>query len=98
MSTSLEEKKGLINSSLPFLKKKFNVSKIGIFGSIARNESNIDSDIDILVEFDKIPGLFAFIELENYLTVLLGRKADLVTKNALKPIVKKEVMKDIEYV
>ncbi len=79
------------------LKEKFKVKKLGVFGSFARGESRKSSDVDILVEFAEPVGFFSFIDLENYLSDLLGRKVDLVTKNALKPAIKEEVIKDVIY-
>lgn len=53
----------------PYLKKKYGVSSIGIFGSYIRGEQKKDSDIDILVEFNKSIGLFGLMDVETYLTI-----------------------------
>ncbi|MBU1091021.1 MAG: nucleotidyltransferase domain-containing protein, partial [Candidatus Omnitrophica bacterium] len=58
---------------------------------------NKKSDVDILVSFSKIPDLFEFLRLERYLKELLGIKVDLVTRDALKPIIKQEILKEIVY-
>jgi len=63
---------------------RFSVSRIGIFGSVARGEQTEASDIDILVEFSRPVGFFTFLELEEYLSVHLGAPVDLVTPDALK--------------
>ena len=74
---------------------KYDVKKIGIFGSYARHEENEESDVDILVEFEK-PTLHNFMSLIDYLEGLFGRKVDLVTQKSLspylRPIVEKEVV------
>ncbi|MBC7321195.1 nucleotidyltransferase family protein [bacterium] len=70
---------------------------IGIFGSYVRGEQREESDIDILVEFEegaKI-GLLKFINLENYLSELLGAKIDLVEKLSLKPRLSKHILKEV---
>jgi hypothetical protein len=86
------EVKNIILSRL----KKFDPQKVGIFGSFARGENKKDSDIDILVEFKKIPSLLALIKLENDLSEILGTKVDLVTTGALKnKRIKKSIKKDL---
>ena len=87
-----------IASQLPYLAGKYNVKKLGIFGSVSRGEDREGSDIDMLVEFKSPIGFFDFIRLENYLTKTVGRKVDLVTKKALKSTIKDDVLKDVIYV
>ncbi len=53
----LEEIKQKIQAIKPELEKKFHVNSIGLFGSVVRSDYNINSDIDILVEFKKTPVL-----------------------------------------
>jgi len=86
------EVKNIILSRL----KKFDPQKVGIFGSFARGDNKKGSDIDILVEFKKIPSLLALIKLENDLSEILGTKVDLVTTGALKnKRIKKSIKKDL---
>ena len=70
---------------------------MGIFGSVARGTNKKGSDLDILVEFDSPIGFFQFIRLEKFLEKVTGRKVDLVSKKALKPFAKKEVLKEVLY-
>jgi predicted nucleotidyltransferase len=81
------------------LKKRYGISKIGVFGSYIRNEAREDSDLDILVEFkrDTDIGLLKFVEIENYLSDLLGVKVDLVEKSGLKPRIGKHILKEVIY-
>lgn len=79
------------------LKQKYHVKEIGIFGSYVRGDQKRKSDIDILVEFEEVPGLFKFIELEDYLTEILGIKTDLVMKDALKPYIGKHILDEVIY-
>ncbi|GEL77054.1 nucleotidyltransferase family protein [Tenuibacillus multivorans] len=80
----------------PILKEEYHVSKIGYFGSYARNEQTDDSDIDILVEFSKPVGL-EFIELKHYLEGALNKKVDLVTARALKPQIRDQILQEVIY-
>ena len=85
----------IIKRHLPDLKREFSVRSLGLFGSYARDDAGKRSDVDILVEFDVVPGLFEFIELENRLGELLGKKVDLVMKDALKPAIGKFILEEV---
>ena len=65
------------------LKDRFGVRRIAIFGSFARSEHTAQSDVDILVEFDRPIG-WEIVDLHDYLESLLSMKVDLVTTGALK--------------
>ncbi|MDP3763641.1 MAG: nucleotidyltransferase family protein [bacterium] len=80
------------------LRETYAVKKIGIFGSTARGEENSTSDVDVLVEFSRPVGMFQFLDLEMFLTKIIGGKVDLVTKQALKPAIKDSVLREIVYV
>ena len=95
---SKEEILKILKDELPFLRTTFKVKKVGLFGSCARGEHVEGSDIDVLVEFEKPIGFFKFIEMENYLSQKLGAKVELVTPDALKPLIKPNVMKEVIYV
>jgi len=69
---------------MPELVKKSDVRKIGIFGSYVSGKQRKRSDVDILVEFDVVPGLLKFIELEDHISELLGEKVDLVRKKSIR--------------
>lgn len=77
------------------LSEKYKVKEIGIFGSYVRGEQKKRSDIDILVEYEEVPDLFKFLELERYLEGLLGLKVDLVRKKALREELKDTIMSEV---
>jgi len=81
------------------LRKEYGVREIGVFGSYARGEYRKDSDLDILVDFeeDAKMDLIKFVELEDYLSDLLGIKVDLVMKSVLKPRIGKHILKEVIY-
>ncbi|MDI6760781.1 MAG: nucleotidyltransferase family protein [Candidatus Brocadiaceae bacterium] len=76
------------------LRKKYAVKEIGIFGSYVKGQQRRKSDIDILVEFEEIPDLLKFIELERYLQRFLGHKVDLVRKQALRAELKDAILRE----
>ncbi len=78
------------------LKQKYNVRKIALFGSFARDETSEKSDIDILVDmpssFDK------FFELKYYLEKNFNREVDLGKFKTLRLLVKEKIEKEILYI
>jgi uncharacterized protein len=88
----------ILRQHLPELRDKYSVNYLGVFGSYVRGEQTKDSDLDVLVQFEKKPGLFKYIELEDYLSELLGVKVDLVMKSALKPNIGKRILNEVEAV
>ena len=80
------------------LKKIYKVKEIGIFGSYVRQEQNKKSDLDVLVTFYETIDLFSFVELENYLSDILGIKVDLVMKEGIKPRLKERILSEAVYV
>jgi uncharacterized protein len=65
--------------------KSFGVKSLAIFGSVARNEANPESDIDILVEFSEPPTFDLYMDLKFDLEDCLSQSADLVSHKMLKP-------------
>lgn len=61
----------------------YHVRSLSIFGSVARDEATEESDVDLLVEFDRTVGLLHFVRLRRFLTELLGTKVDLATPGSL---------------
>jgi predicted nucleotidyltransferase len=94
---SYEPIKTILLENKSYLEKKYHVSKIAIFGSFARGESEPDSDIDILVEFSSPIGL-DFVTLADELESMLQHKIDLVPANAVKPKMMQHIREDIVYV
>jgi len=95
----IEEIKETLTKHKEELRERFKVREIGVFGSYVRGEQKKKgSDIDILVEFEEPIGLFEFMDLEEYLSKLLGTKVDLVSKKALKPRIGEYILKEVVYV
>jgi len=88
----------LLRKNKRVYKKEYGITRMGIFGSVARGEQTEDSDVDIYFEADEI-SLFRMGGLMYDLQELLGVHVDLVhnTKN-LNPHFKQRIEKDIIYV
>ncbi|PSR13132.1 nucleotidyltransferase [filamentous cyanobacterium CCP3] len=71
------------------------VKSLGLFGSVARDEANPESDIDILVEFSKPLGFFQVFDIQYFLEDLLQCSIDLGTINALKEHLRSSVLEDV---
>lgn len=81
----------------PFLIEEYGIKTIGLFGSFSQNEASEDSDIDLLVEYERYLG-WKTIHLGIYLEGIFGRKIDLVSKKALKARIKNSIMEQVLYV
>ena len=74
--------------------KKFGIHSLSIFGSVARDQAHKNSDVDILVDFEKPIGLFEFARLKIYLEEILERPVDLVTPEALRQEMREEILQE----
>lgn len=91
----LSQIRKILRKQLPFLTKRYKVKSLGLFGSYVRKQQGARSDLDILVVFNENPSLLKFIEIENFLSDLLGIKVDLVMKDALKPRIGQRILKEV---
>lgn len=85
----------MLKENYPVLTDEYGVSRIGIFGSVAKGTMTEDSDLDIVVEFKRPIG-FKFVRLVEYLESLFGKRVDVITKDGIKNIRVKEVARNIE--
>jgi len=84
----------LLRENQGYLRDEFGVSRIGLFGSVARDQSKDLSDVDVVVEFSRPIG-FRFMDLADYLEDLLGRKVDLLTSAGIQAIRAQHVAENI---
>ena len=88
----------LLKREKVFLKKKYKIKDIGIFGSYVRGEQTPASDLDIIVDYrDDSVDIFDFLDLKEYLSDLIGRDVDLVMKDGLKPNIGKRILSQVIY-
>lgn len=98
-ATTADQLTDLLTSHRRRLRERFHVEQIGIFGSSVRGDNRADSDIDVLVEFEKgHKDVFNYMRLKAYLEDLLGRDVDLVLKDALKPRLRDRILSEVEFV
>lgn len=78
--------------------RKHHIRRLALFGSVLREDFQRDSDVDVLVEFDRgCPvGLIRLARIERELSELLGRTVDLNTEGFLSPYFRDEVLKEAE--
>lgn len=100
-STVRQETINQLKAQLPYLTTEYGVERIGIFGSVAKNQATDDSDVDLLIEFNQAIG-FRFFDLVDYLEQLLGRRVDILTPAGVNGIrvsrVAQNISEDIIYV
>ena len=93
------EIKKILKKNNDYLEKTFFVKELGVFGSFITGKQSTKSDIDILVTFEKgHKDFFNYMRLKNCMESILGRKVDLVMKEAIKPRLKKSILSEAEYV
>lgn len=78
--------------------ERFGITSIGIFGSFARSEQTLSSDIDMVIEIEKDKkNIHNFLKIKRFLEEELGKKIDLGFEHSLKPIIREKVKKQIIY-
>jgi hypothetical protein len=92
---TLDDIRAELRAMLPELRRRWPVAALGIFGSWARGEQTAASDLDLLVDLDGRIDFFSLLELEEEIGRRLGLEVELVTRPALKPIVRESVLGDL---
>ena len=75
------------------------VERLGVFGSFARDEPTVESDVDLFVEF--APGMKnfdRFMALAHLLEDALQRRVELLTPESLSPYIGPHILREVEYV
>lgn len=91
---SLDEIKQIINENKNFFKTRYFVDKFLLFGSYAKNQQTVDSDIDLLVDFTEPIDMFDFMDLQEFLSHIFRKKIDLGTTSSLKKFIKEPILKE----
>lgn len=82
------------NEQVINLYNKYHVKTLRIFGSMARGESRMNSDVDLLVTFSKPISLLQMVGLERELSTIIGRKVDLLTTKSVSRYLRNRILKE----
>lgn len=82
---------------LPMLSQQYHIKALGVFGSYVRNEQSLESDLDVLVEFDDLSqhSLFSIVGIQHTLSDMLGVSVDLVLRASLKPNIGRCILDEV---
>ncbi len=80
------------------LHDRYKVQRLGVFGSYVRGDIHSGSDVDVLIEFYEPVSLLGLVSLENYISSILGIKADVVPEEDLRAELKDKVLQDVIFV
>ena len=76
---------------------KSHVKSLAVFGSVARDEAQQDSDVDVLVEFSEPVGMFHFMGMKRQLELLLGTSVDLATPDVIRESMREQIFREAIY-
>jgi predicted nucleotidyltransferase len=94
-SLTKEEVLKKLGDAAPLI-RSYGVRRIGIFGSVVRGQAGRTSDVDVLVEFSE-KTFDNYYDLKWFLETLLGRRVDLVIAEDVKPRLKPQILREVEY-
>jgi len=83
-----------LRSLKPYLQEEMGIKRLRVFGSVARGEAEPDSDVDLIVDFDDMPGFEYFSMPESIGKRLGGRDVDICFEDTLHPLIKKRALRE----
>ncbi|MGQ9838920.1 MAG: nucleotidyltransferase family protein [Anaerolineae bacterium] len=89
-----EQTLALLKQNQAYFSTEYGVKRIGVFGSYAKGQPSDESDVDVVVEFERPIG-FRFVEFAEYLEMLLGRKVDVLTPTGIQGVRIAHIARDI---
>ncbi len=89
-----EETVAMLQAEMPYLRQRYGVTRLSLYGSTARGDAGPESDVDLLVELTHPLGL-QFVGLALYLEEILGRKVDLATFDSFQRTIQKPYRKSL---
>ena len=91
----IDEVRAMLRAMLPELRSRWPVSYLGVFGSWVRREQGKDSDLDLLVDFDRPVG-FEIVALKDELERRLGLPVDLVMRGSLRRRIGRRILDEAQ--
>ena len=97
---TIEDLEAFIRRNEAFFRSEFRITRIGIFGSYARGEQTTESDLDLIVEFEKNTGdLYDLkLQLKEFFLTQAGVKIDVCREKYIKPGFKQSILQEARYV
>jgi len=94
---TLDEIKQTLEAQQDRLAAEYGVTVIGVFGSYVRGEQRSDSDVDILIELERPPriSLIGLVELEDYLSDVLGVNVDVAIRKNLRKRIGERILSEV---
>ena len=94
---TLNEIKQILEAQKDYLATEYGVTVLGVFGSYVRGEQRHDSDVDILIELERPPriSLIGLVELEHYLSDVLGVNVDIAIKKNLRRRIGERILSEV---
>lgn len=97
--TERDEVLSILKRESYVLKDRFGVIKVGVFGSVVRNEPGDSSDLDLLIELDPESVTYKkYLDLEVYLQSLFARKIEIVTTDGVSPYILPYISREVVWV
>ena len=90
-----DEALALLREHAPEIERRTNIRPVALFGSVARDEATVDSDVDVLAELAGRVGWTELAQAEVYLEMLFEARVDLVFWDTLKPRVRPYITADL---
>jgi len=85
-----------LRSLKPVLQKEMGIKRLRVFGSVARGEATPDSDVDLIADFEKVPGLIRFSAIHRDLAERIGKKVDLMTDNSIHRALRADILQEAQ--
>jgi len=95
-AASIDALLSAIRAELPVL-QRMGVLRIGVFGSRARGAGRVDSDVDVLVEFEPHRDLLDLVAVKHHLEAVLELPVDVTTPSGLRDADRPAIMRDLRY-
>lgn len=73
-----------------------NITYLGLFGSQSRGDANINSDVDMLIDFSETKSYFQLARVQEELEDIFKKRIDIVLKSNIKKALKKSIFRDLK--